>query len=100
MYTIYHTHPFVARKSSKLRHSACPLLSVSPCPTSHSAAFALVMATFNRSGARRKPMPVEEVGVGHWLGARTQENMMISFSRPWNPSTVDISMYCSIALLN
>mmetsp|Transcript_9771 Transcript_9771/g.39609 ORF Transcript_9771/g.39609 Transcript_9771/m.39609 type:complete len:214 (+) Transcript_9771:339-980(+) len=41
---------------------------------------ARVMATFNRRGSFKKPMPVFSL-------LRTQERMMKSFSRPWNAST-------------
>lgn len=45
---------------------------------------ALVSATLRRRGSLRKPMP--------WCSlALTHDNMMKSFSRPWNASTLAIS---------
>ena len=57
-------------------------------PTMMMPNLALVRATLSLRGSLRNPMP--------WCSlALTQDNTMKSFSRPWNASTLAISISCN-----
>lgn len=73
--------PFSLKCESRLFHSGC-LLSTRGLPRMMSPYLARVSATLRRRGSDRKPMDCCSL-------ERTQDSTMMSFSRPWNASTLD-----------
>mmetsp|Transcript_3155 Transcript_3155/g.12668 ORF Transcript_3155/g.12668 Transcript_3155/m.12668 type:complete len:306 (+) Transcript_3155:4231-5148(+) len=79
-----HTKPFSLAHANQGPHTSASRRSVLWCPTTIKPRRARVNITFTRRGSAKKPtLP--------FAFARVHVNTMTSFSRPWNPSTVETS---------